>query len=336
MGGVISHMIQAQPIEFHIPEVDLQHGNLNERFITQNPIEQNIPLTFANNNTQTVTETLQSGANCGCYAAAMAMWALTYRPNDTESICDGLITLEVQDIAEELQNVAMQNGLSSLGEMFDAGALAGAINLYSQLLIPEHLEAGGKKREILAKMGSFNSLERFRAIIDGAGRLGLNVLVPYFSVESRPWVPDISDRGGDGLATPKEMQHAHWCVIQKDENNMVFLYEGHRKSFIKGISRDMSIERLFDSNMSLGDEFDWEDFLKNDSDGENRNLVRERMNRISADRIMDSPFIEDGGGALREIANLRGRVVLVGIKRQGNNTGGDNSDSASSSSSSSS
>ena len=116
-----------------------------------------------------ITLVKQDGPNCGCFAAGMAIASLI-RIREVEKHTDQAWYQEYaipavqskvkqfgQDLAKSIESIAQQQFLSSVGEMFDAKALAETINL---VLKDSAIVGQNKAGKYHAKVAQFSDEDR--------------------------------------------------------------------------------------------------------------------------------------------------------------------------------
>lgn len=223
-----------------------------------------------------VAWTEQSGANCGMYAAAMAIRSLLTAKN-------GEVEQKIDDIAMALQAEVVEKGLSALGEMYDAEKLADAINRFLGTITSGTKAPRSAKERYHAQAITVDSEENFKTLLSECTKRGLRVLVPYlaygseckpgeFKVEAKEnkkakiipldgsGEPEDCGTGasdeGDETVKARGMDNAHWCMVyESDSDGNVKLVEGH------GTLQNATVVDLFQSNASLVSVFDWRGYL---------------------------------------------------------------------------
>lgn len=231
-----------------------------------------------------VTPTLQTGANCGLFAAAMAIKSLLTPYKDGAKMI-------IPQIAHRLQTNVTSNGLSALGEMYDAEKLAEAINQFLCTITSGAHKHHNAEERYHAQAITVDSEEKFKALLGECTRRGLRVLVPYLACGERdmPGWFDVtkktegtektmltvkySDQDSDqvieetvGIVSGSKteeilksewMDNAHWCMVYELEaDGNVKMVEGNHD-----FAHTVSFERLFQSNKSLVSNFDWRGYL---------------------------------------------------------------------------
>lgn len=240
----------------------------------------------------------QTMANCGMFAMAMAL--------------ADLLNLDGEVLADGLELYAIENGLSALGEAFNADELAMAGQGYCDSnQIREHLEF---------RVLTFTTQEEMTAIFNQTLPGQIYVLFPYFAIDNDvtpgtlpgPHQPD----GQPPIAAPHTMTQAHWAVVENpgDQDNRIL--EGHNHIYggpAASILNPIRHQALFQSNQSLGGALEWSQYL---------NATLENMPLHSrAQQDMDYFFNSDRlgmeigwdeQGHIRQAVNLRGRAIMVG------------------------
>ena len=260
--------------------------------------------------------TAQTGINCGMFASAMAIYALSSgmhrKSNELRNILTECIVIRknmILNLAHEMQHHGQMNALSSLGEMYDADRLARTINIFGADK-DGHAACGLDNSEpILAKVISFSDIERLEQVVRFARDNHLMVLVPYFAgEEAEPYDPE-------RVVTADEMYRAHWSVIKgegKGKVSSVEIYEGN----LLQTGETYSLDTVFDSNMSLADSLSWERLLEEisvepDLCAQAKIGLNSRINALLERGETQLPFDFDNEV---EKVNLRGRLVVVGIR----------------------
>lgn len=218
-----------------------------------------------------ITLVRQDGANCGCFAAGMAIASLIpksqvaqlhksykskFKPNEDESDTVWFSNF----VAKRIQDTAQKLNLSAIGEMFDAKALMTTINC-----VLENTDVVGRKSagKYLAKPAPCHSLKQLAELLTRASAMGVRVLIPYYSQASAPVLTS------DGTQVPAaQMSHAHWSVVSPYPlgsslgeirnstapplslvpTSLVYLYEGHTAA----IKQHCTIADVAQSNLCLG------------------------------------------------------------------------------------
>lgn len=258
------------------------------------------PIRFKNatNVIQRIQPIQQTMANCGMFAMAMAL--------------ADLLDLDGEVLADGLELYAMENGLSALGEAFNADELAMAGQGYCDSnQIGEHLEF---------RVLTFTTQEEMTAIFNKTLPGQIYVLFPYFAtgrnvtpgIPPGPYQPD----GQPPIAAPHTMTQAHWAVVENLEAQGERILEGHNHIYGGPTASTLNPARyqdLFQSNKSLGGALEWNQYL---------NATLENMPLHSrAQQDMDYFFhsdrsgmeiVRDEQGHFRQAVNLRGRAIMVG------------------------
>lgn len=248
---------------------------------------------------QQIASVHQDGVNCGCFAAAMAIASLLH-----------VSPAETSLIAHHIQEIAEKNAVSATGELFDADALAAAVNTYCT----DKVDQATLDRKLLAKSLDFSSKDQLVQMLLIAKQRGVKALMAYFSDDhAQPTMPSQStaDLGVDGHVLPKEMFRAHWAVVNIQEVQgvqQIVLTEGSQLTDL----HTFGVDALYGSNMSLGDSFNWTHFL-DDGNTQYRPAValreakKQQFTRLRLD--MKNPF--EGGPEVEKV-NLRGKIVFIG------------------------
>lgn len=279
-----------------------------------------------------ITLVKQDGPNCGCFAAGMAIASLI-RIREVEKHTDQAWYPEYaipevqskvkqfgQDLAKSIESIAQQQFLSSVGEMFDAKALAETINL---VLKDSAIVGQNKAGKYHAKVAQFSDEEQLNSILTRADAMGVRVLIPYYSTRAQPTLMSETDTKAD------KMSHAHWSVMSRYplENtrfstpsidpSKVYIYEGQNRA----IKMDVLLSQVAQSNLSLGDSMDWNAYLDTCNPSVQQATIARLRNRVGQ---TPSPFRNEadvpwlGGAAYKseqklfENVNLRGRIILIG------------------------
>lgn len=217
-----------------------------------------------------ITLVEQDGANCGCFAAGMAVASLIRAPwNVSKSTLDDAPEKYAVAVAKGIEGIAIRDGLSAVGEMFDANSLVTAINTVLQAKECLPSEKAGK---YMAKVAQFYTPEQLAELLTRASAMGVRVLIPYYSQNEAPAVmPD------ETKVPAEEMYCAHWGVMsrypigssrgplsnstastsQLEPDSLVHLYEGHETA----IKQRCMIADVAQSNLCLGDTMNWTSYI---------------------------------------------------------------------------
>ena len=270
---------------------------------------------FSSMTVHRLSEAHQTGANCGCYAAGMAIDSLlnSYSKKNANP-GEGN---EAEKIADNFEKMAKEQYMSSIGEMFSAETLSQSINAFSKSV----KDVYGKG--IKAEVAEFKTPRKLETIIKLAARKGVRILIPYYAPDDTmmPGVPHrqfkeeknkdtkpVIDQ--DGHALPEDMLNAHWAVVSHFEAEdtgsiSITLFEGH-----KMINKSsVNLLNLYNSNLALGDQFDWNEYLKLSDNTEEQEAMEAR-------KAKKSDFFEEVGKRILENVSLRGKVVLVGLEKR--------------------
>lgn len=243
----------------------------------------------------------QDGANCGCFAAAMAIATLLGKTED-----------EAEDIAHQIQQVAELNKISSIGELFNADALTAAVNTFCTDLATD----SGWKEKLLAKTVDFTSEEGLVKTLAAAKKHGVRVLIAYYAgngINCDPAVPTPEDMAAKRVK-PEKMYYAHWAVANLGEGlgeRSIILREGNKQT----LEKRYDPKSLFDSNDSLGDTFSWDEFLKIDQDKDTHDALLSRKGLASNYTVLHKGMPNPFGDKGEERVNLRGKLVLIGKEK---------------------
>lgn len=302
-----------------------------------------------NDMTEKIIETEQTGSNCGCFASGMALWSFikdkasfmesveskngekykkicemvesyyknkmresTEKPTDDEKNIS-IISLIIQEIAKE-------NGLSSIGEMFSVSALEESINLCGFTL--------NNGRQLIAKEADFNTPKELEKIVKQATSQHIRVLFPYqLMVEGDDvGLPDydgamevFKKASSDGKQVARfalDNNFAHWAVIEDvDEKGIYFLYEGNRVlKTDKGERKGTELIDLYYANRALSDGYLWDDYLKENP--ETKKDLESRLEILKGKNQQDKVFREHGDRWIEKV-DLRGKILLIGLKKEG-------------------
>lgn len=242
----------------------------------------------------------QTGANCGMFAAAMAL----------ADLLGGDYKTQGEMIAGKLEMDMKEKGYSAIGEAFDANLLAEAINDFCN-------EIGEAGTGIRAEIKTFDSMEEMQTIFNEAEEGKAYVLFPYYAnMDFSPVNPLYA-----GQATAGDMYRAHWSVIENiqegnGENGRLHILEGCGKIFNgpdnSYLDLDNRLQQLFDSNMLLGEAMNWNVYFALDAGSKAEFACSRRYwnylwtlgGNIHPTRYLDIVN-------LFEKVNLRGRAVLI-------------------------
>lgn len=280
-----------------------------------------------------ITLVEQDGANCGCFAAGMAVASLIRAPwNVSKSTLDDAPEKYAVAVAKGIEGIAIRDGLSAVGEMFDANSLVTAINTVLQAKECLPSEKAGK---YMAKVAQFYTPEQLAELLTRASAMGVRVLIPYYSQNEAPAVmPD------ETKVPAEEMYCAHWGVMsrypigssrgplsnstastsQLEPDSLVHLYEGHETA----IGSRCTIDQVARSNHCLGDAMDWNSYLNTLSRIKRSKAITALQKRTQGNpasfteatdvRWLNSDNDYNPNQHLFETVNLRGQVILIGKK----------------------
>ena len=259
---------------------------------------------FSDTAVRRLSEAQQTGANCGCYAAGMAIDSLLNSYSKTSG--NPAIKNEAEIIAAEFESMAKEQKMSSIGEMFSAETLSESINVFSDFVSTKY----GKR--IKAEVAEFNTYRKLETIIKLAVRKGIRALIPYYVSDVSTLMPGVPNLNDEGYVLPKDMYKAHWTVVSHFEVDdtgfgRITLFEGHKKLNqhpIKGLD-------LFKSNSALADKFDWNEYLNLSQNEEEQEAMMARKEKFG------QYFMEEGETILEKVS-LRGKVVLIGLGKEEN------------------
>lgn len=240
---------KASPIFTQTNRMDEQNQQTTPPAITYDPLwgfkekKQDRPITLVE----------QDGANCGCFAAGMAVASLIRAPwNVSKSTPDDAPEKYAVAVAKGIEGIAIRDGLSAVGEMFDANSLVTAINTVLQAKECLPSEKAGK---YMAKVAQFHTPEQLTELLTRAKSLGVRVLIPYFAGDRT--LPNTKP------CQPETMYRAHWCcasLVSGDEQKslpQVHIYEGN--SMVK---KPVSLSDVFQSNAALSEKMDWDSYYQ--------------------------------------------------------------------------
>ena len=233
---------------------------------------------FEKGNCGVVIPIQQDGPTCGCYAAKMAINAIIG--------IDNIIT------ADQIIEIAKNNGYSALGEMFSASLLVKTINvIFAQNKINNN--PGISKYDVIAMEQSIGGIDECRYYLEAAKNRGVMILMPYYAGNINDYKPtELSKIQPD----PNNMSNAHWAVVQYVNNDSAKIYESGSCTEI-----NCALESLYKSNSSLGNEFSWDGYLKIHPEKEKE--VEEWGKKYNKD--------------IRKVkAELNGKIILIGIKKK--------------------
>ena len=302
-----------------------------------------------NDMTEEIIETEQTGSNCGCFASGMALWSFIkdkasfmesvkskyaekykkicemvenyYKDNEsgsTEEPTDDEKNISI--ISLIIQEVAKENGLSSVGEMFSVSALEESINICGFTL--------NNGRQLIAKAADFNTPKELEKIVKQATSQHIRVLFPYqLIVEGNDMgLPDYdgamevfkkaSSDGKQAARFAPDNNLAHWAVIGNvDEKGIYFLYEGNRVlKTDKGKRKGTELIDLYYANRALSDGYLWDDYLKEHP--ETKKDLEGRLEKLKGKNQQDEVFREHGDIWIEKV-DLRGKILLIGLKKEG-------------------
>ncbi|MBS5065423.1 MAG: hypothetical protein KHZ58_16795 [Hungatella hathewayi] len=248
-----------------------------------------------NNIVQRIQPIRQTGSNCGMYAMAMALADLS--------------GLDGHWLAAGLETYAIENGLSALGEAFDAEELARAGRGYCEQTCPAI--------PLVFRVLEFTTQQEMTAILNQSLLGKVYVLIPYLT-NDRSAMPARRRDGEGAVATPTEMTYAHWSVVEDSGTGDNRIFEGNQDSY-EGGSHTLTESRqedLFQANQRLGNSLDWSEYIGDThrylkaSGAHDRNF-HDMVNWGRSQRIGTKiQFGEEW--QIREDVNLRGRAIMVG------------------------
>lgn len=279
-----------------------------------------------------ITLVTQDGANCGCFAAGMAVASLMRAPwNMSQSTPDDTKKYAFT-VAKVIEYIAIRDGLSAVGEMFDANSLVAAINTVLQT--GKDLPTG-KAGKYMAKAAQFHTPEQLADLLTRASAMGVRVLIPYYSQNEAPALMP------GGTPVPAEqISNAHWGVMSRypigssrgpssnstastpklAPDSRVYLYEGHETA----IGSRCTIDQVARSNHCLGDAMDWNSYLNTLSWIKQSEAITALQKRTQGNpasfteatdvRWLNSDNDYNPNQHLLETVNLRGQVILIGKK----------------------
>lgn len=147
---------------------------------------------------QLITPLSQTGANCGMFAMAMALHDLTG--------ADG------KQIAIDLENYAIANNYSAIGEAFNADELAALGQAFCN--------QNYSHAELLVYVVSFENQVQMQTILQQSIPNQLYVLLPYYADGDNT---DPTSLGGT-QALPEQMINAHWSVTEKRTQETIIAF----------------------------------------------------------------------------------------------------------------
>lgn len=216
-------------------------------------------------------------------------------------------------IAKGIEDIAINDGLSTIGEMFDADALTDAIN---KALSRKEIVGQSKANKYHAVTATFSSDSQLKEILQRASQKRVRVLLPYWA-GNRCWPQTC------GKCKPEDMYCAHWCGINLAKPSQtaatVQLYEGNQSA----TSTNFGISSLANSNFFLSDQMYWKGYFDILTDNNEKLSITEAL-RSRASKLKEPPFkqifIDESGQQWNpsssilpiEIANLRNKVILIG------------------------
>ena len=287
------------------------HDNATEElFRSADRDLQSIMLGFGQSNVAKVVQTRQTVPNCGCVAGAMAVCSLLNPKKIYEETNSEIKRELVFDLASDIQMIGMRKAKTSIGEMFDADALAETLTEYGQEIKTGESDASeGPKRKIAARVYRFDAENKLKQAIKLAKARGVRVLIPYYAdAIALPIVPKNKDVHGRAL--PTDMAHAHWGLADEiDEHNNVKIYEGNMALNGHG----QPLDALYISNNSLGDEFEWNEGFLNRLGDRDYALASRIALQQRWEYLRNEGIINEDADHVREHVNLRGSLVLVGF-----------------------
>lgn len=258
---------------------------------------------FDDTTVRRLSEAHQTGANCGCYATGMAIDSLVKSHSLRIRYPDG--KNEPERIAAEFEKMAIEQNMSSIGEMFSAETLSESVNTFSDCVKAEY----GKR--IKAEVAEFKTPRKLETIIKLATQKGIRVLIPYYVLDETTLMPGVPELDQEGHVSPKDMYKAHWAVVSHFEGEgsgaiTITLFEGHKK-----LNRhSVDLLDLYESNVALADKFDWNEYLNL-----SQKKKEEQEAMIARKEKCGQCFTEEGERILEKVS-LRGKVVLIGLGKE--------------------
>lgn len=290
-----------------------------------------------------ITLVMQNGANCGCFAAGMAIASLipmsqvknlheSHKRESKLHEAESDMVWFSNFVAKKIQDTAQELNLSAIGEMFDAKALMTTINC-----VLENADVVGRKSagKYLAKPAPCHSPKQLAELLTRASAMGVRVLIPYYSQASAPVLTS------DGTQVPAaQMSHAHWSVVSPYPlgsslgeirnstapplslvpTSLVYLYEGHTAA----IRMRYTIDQVARSNRCLGAAMDWNSYLNTRTRTERQETITALRKRTSNTpssfqnaagvRWLNSDIAYNRNEHLFETVKLRGQAILIGKK----------------------
>lgn len=254
-----------------------------------------------------ITVIEQTGANCGIFAAAMAISALT-----------GQTKSETKELANEIELTAKNMGLSTIGEIFDAEAFSHILNYFFTN------QNNRYSCNLLAKTIDFDSVETLKQLLEKANEHGVKILLPYYAKNAKPIFPDEKDMTEDGKVGPEKMSHTHWAVVHllneqgpnPQMNSTRASFSDARVELLEGRKRlrnkQYNLAHIYASNNALGDTFSWTDYLKENPNNEaelsiSNKAAAANIREIYKDQTNEPP-------KLLQKTNLREKLILIGQK----------------------
>ena len=277
---------------------------------------------------RTITQIKQDGANCGCFAAGMAIASLIRAPWNKALARDEALAMYEADtmdyavaIAKGIEDIAINDGLSTIGEMFDADALTDAIN---KALSRKEILGQSKANKYHAVTATFSSDSQLKEILQRASQKRVRVLLPYWAGDGcQPETCINPETRIIEKCKPEDMFCAHWCGIKLAESSQteatVQLYEGNQSA----TSTYFDISSLANSNFCLSDQMYWKGYFDILTDN-NEILSITKALRSRASKLKKPPFKQifideseqqwNSSSSIPpiEIANLRNKVILIG------------------------
>ena len=263
-----------------------------------------------------ITLVQQDGANCGCFAAGMAIASLIRAPwNVSKSTLDDAPEDYAVAVAKGIEDVAICDKLSAVGEMFDANSLVTAINTVLQA---EECLPAEKVGKYMAKVVQFYTPEQLAELLTRASAKGVRVLIPYLANN------DMSPHSSTVTCSESEMYKAHWCCIRLHHDKqsatpMVQIYEGNQSAIAP-----LPLDTVYQSNKALATLMDWNSYLDICGWTEQQKTITALRKRTqgnpasfpeSADVLwMNSDNAYNSNQHLLETVNLRGQAILIGKK----------------------
>lgn len=320
---------------------ELKQGNGPDEYLLQMPRQNKSISQSGQTETGTkYTDADQSGLNCGCFAAGMAIF--NHFPTETrakmieelkayvgQDMVDKARETNEQDfevndvsyIAMAIEKTATEKGYSSFGEMFSANALVKSVNETDIL----------RKNGVEAHEMTWEKEEESHSKMEEEKKEGGFFLVPYFvgddsyrprlaiseKKESKEYKEQIIKQikivlDDDLLVRPEYMYRAHWATLEFDEDGSFRFYEGNRLAKKKCEKEAKpKLTKLYKSNGLLNKTIDLSAFLI-EWEGDKVGLYKAIVKRYTSLGVNNVIHFRDESYITEDEAEISGKKLNPG------------------------